>query len=329
MLRFRPFRNTDPPRVTEIWRSRAGDPALWQPVSVDLFEQLVFGKLHFDYEGLILAWDAGRPLGFAHASFAPDAAGHGISTETGTICVIVVRPDCDEAAVAAGLLDRCEAYLRQRGARVVYGGGVGPRSPFYAGLYGGCEVPGVLESDKVSRAVYPARGYAPVERIFLVQLDLSSFRVPFNRRQMECRRRLLVQVLMDPPVKDRWEAMTAGDFDSTRFELVPRGGGAPVAYAVVRAMEWGGVSRSGRVSGLVDLFVEPGSRRQGLATHLMGELARVLSGQGVAMLEMQPLERNNAFAEFCRKLGSRQIGEGIVYRKPLGDSQVFSGMKCE
>jgi len=301
--------------MTEIWRSRAGDPALLQPVSVDLFEQLIFGKLHFDYEGLILAWDAGRPLGFAHASFGPDAAGHWISTETGVICAVVVRPDCDEAVVAAGLLDRCEAYLRQRGARVVYGGGLPPRSPFYAGLYGGCEVPGVLESDKVVRALYPARGYAPVDRTFLFQLDLSSFRVPVDRRQMECRRRLLVQVLMDPPTKDRWDAMTAGDFDSTRFELVPRGGGPPVARAVVRAMEWGGASRSGRVAGLVDLFVEPGSRRQGLATHLVGELARVLSGQGVAILEMQPQERHEAFAEFCRKLGSRQIGEGIVYCK--------------
>jgi GNAT superfamily N-acetyltransferase len=319
MLQFRPFRNTDPPWITEIWRSRAGDPALLQPVSVDLFEQLIFGKLHFDYAGLILALDDGRPVGFAHASFGPDPAGHRISTETGVICVMVLRPDCDEAAVASGLLDRCEAYLRQHGARVLYGGGVSPLSPFYAGLYGGCEPPGVLESDNVSRALYPVHGYAAVDRTLLFQRELSSFRAPLDRQQVQCRRRLLVQVLMDPPARNRWEALTAGDFDSTHFELVPRGGGAQVAYAVVRAMEWDDASRSGRVAGLVDLFVEPASRRQGLATHLMDELARILSGQGVAFVEAMSLERNDALVQFCRKLGFQQIAEGMVYRKKIGE----------
>jgi ribosomal protein S18 acetylase RimI-like enzyme len=320
MLQFRAFRNTDPPRMTEIWRSRAGDPALLQPVSVDLFEQLVFGKLHFDHAGLTLGFDDGRPVGFAHASFGPDADGRRISTETGVICVIVVRPDCDEAAVAAGLLDHCEAYLREHGARVLYGGGVPPLSPFYAGLYGGCELPGVLDSDKVSRALYPARGYAAVDRTFLLQRDLSTFRARVDRQEMQCRRRLLVQVLMDSPARNRWEALTAGDFDSTRFELVPRGGGRPVAYAVVRATEWGNVSRSGRIAGLVDLFVEPASRREGLATHLMGELARVLTSQGVAFVEAQSLERNDALVQFYRKLGFQQIAEGVVYRKEIRDA---------
>ena len=320
MLQFRAFRNTDPPRLTEIWRSRAGDPALLQPVSVDLFEQLVFGKLHFDYAGLILAFEEGRPVGFGHASFGPDAAGQRVSTETGVICMIVVRPDCDEAAVAAGLLDRCEAYLRQRGARVLYGGGVPAVSPFYAGLYGGCELPGVLESDRVSRTLYPARGYAAVDRTLLFQLDLGGFRVPVDRRQLQCRRSLLVQVSTDPRAKNRWEALTTGDFDSTGFELVPRGGGRRLAYATVRATEWGNVSRSGRIAGLVDLFVEPASRRQGLATHLVGELARILSGQGVAFLETQSLQRNDTLVAFCRKLGFQQIAEGIVYRKEVRDS---------
>ncbi len=47
-----------------------------------------------------------------------------ISTEPGVICVVLVRPDCAEAEVAAGLLERCEDYLRRRGAKVLYGGGI-------------------------------------------------------------------------------------------------------------------------------------------------------------------------------------------------------------
>ena len=68
MLRYRTFCNTDPPAITSIWRSHAGRSGVLQPVSVDLFEQLVFGKLYFDYPGLILAFDEGRPVGFAHAA---------------------------------------------------------------------------------------------------------------------------------------------------------------------------------------------------------------------------------------------------------------------
>ncbi len=317
MLRYRGFRNTDPPVLAGIWRSRPGDVALVQPVSVDLFEQLVFGRLHFDYAGLILALDDDRPVGFAHASFGPNAAGDRICTGTGVTCLIVVRPDCDEAAVAAGLLDRCEAYLRQRGAKVLYGGGVWPVSPFYAGLYGGCEAPGVLESDLVSRQLYPARGYAAVDRTFLFRHDVSTSRPPMDRLQMQCRRRLLVQVIMDTPARTRWEASTVGDFEATRFELVPRGGGQQVAYAVVRAMEWGRAARPGRVAGLVDLFVEPGSRRQGLAAHLVGELSRNLSNQGVAFLEAQALQSNLPVLQLYRKLGFEQIAEGIVYRKEI------------
>ncbi len=315
MLRYRGFRNTDPPIVAEIWRSRAEDLALVQPVSADLLEQFVFGRLHFDYAGLILALDDDRPVGFAHASFGPDASEQRLSTETGVTCLIVVRPDCDQAAVAAGLLDRCEAYLRERGAKCLYGGGVWPLSPFYSGMCGGCETPGVLESDPSSRQLYTAHGYQPVDQILLFRQDLGSFRPPMDRLQVQCRRRLLVQVMVDVPPRSRWEALTVGEFEATRFELVPRGGGAQVGYALVRAMEWGRAGRPGRVAGLVELFVAPECRRQGVATYLIGELARSLANQGVTFLEAQARLSYPPLLQFYRKLGFQQVAEGVVYRK--------------
>ena len=101
MLTFRPFRNVDPPVLAALWRSRAGQPGLLQPVSPDLLEQLVFAKLYFDYDGLILAHDDGRPVGFAHAGFGPNETRSWISTETGVTCLILTRPDCDEDDRAA------------------------------------------------------------------------------------------------------------------------------------------------------------------------------------------------------------------------------------
>jgi len=48
MITYRTFRNTDPPLLVSVWRSRAGQRGLMQPVSADLLEQLLFGKLYFD-----------------------------------------------------------------------------------------------------------------------------------------------------------------------------------------------------------------------------------------------------------------------------------------
>ena len=67
----------------------------------------MFGKIHFDCAGLILAFDDDLPVGFAHASFGPNQRRDWISTEQGVICILVVRPDCTEKEVAAGLLERC------------------------------------------------------------------------------------------------------------------------------------------------------------------------------------------------------------------------------
>ena len=317
MLRFRTFRNTDPPLLAAIWRSRAGQSGLLQPVSVDLLEQLVFGKLHFDYAGLILALDGERPVGFAHASFGPDERQTWISTQTGVICLVCVRPDCAESEVAAGLLERCEAYLGSRGAKVVFGGAIRPRSPFYLGLYGGCDLPGVLDCDLVARSGFQARGFREVDLRVIFRRHLSGFRPPADRQQVQFRRRMMVQVIMDPPARSWWEACTTGDFELTRFELVPRGGGSIMAHAVVRAMDLADGSPTGRAAGVIELQVEPQHRRQGLATFLLAEALRVLASQGVAVIEAQIAESDAPAAALYEKLGFQPIGRGTVYWKEL------------
>ena len=93
MLTYRTFRNTDPPTLASIWRSRAEQQGLAQPLSVDLLEQYVFAKLYFDYQGLILACDDGEAVGFAHAGFGPNDEEDAVATELGTTCLVLTRPD--------------------------------------------------------------------------------------------------------------------------------------------------------------------------------------------------------------------------------------------
>jgi GNAT superfamily N-acetyltransferase len=315
MLTFRSFRNTDPPALAALWRSRAGQVGLFQPISCDLLEQLVFAKLYFDYAGLLLACDDGRPVGFAHAGFGPNAERNWTSTETGIICMLLVRPDCNEAEVSASLLERSEEYLRGRGARVFYGGGLAPLNPFYLGLYGSSELPGVLDSDAVARQAFAARGYQETERTVLLRRELTGFEALVSRQQMQVRRQMIVEVSVDVSTQTWWEASALGEFDLTRFDLLPRSGGTPVATALFRTMEPSGTASVSRAMGLTELMVDESHRRRGLAVFLLSEAFRQFLRQGIVHVDMLVQQSNAGALELFRKLGFQQFEQGGVWRK--------------
>ncbi len=157
MIRYRAFLNSDPPRLAEIWRACAGRGGLAQPVSTAMIELLVLAKQYFDREGVILALDDERPVGFAHAGFGPNETETDIATDLGVTLLVLTVPHPQQDAIAEQLLARSEAYLRGRGAKVLYAGGIRPLNPFYWGLYGGSEPPGVPDSDRESQALFRAR----------------------------------------------------------------------------------------------------------------------------------------------------------------------------
>jgi len=313
MLTYRTFRNTDPPAIVGIWRSRAGQPGLMHPVSVDLLEQLVFGKLYFDYQGLILVWDDGQPIGFAHAGFGPNEQESAVSFDYGVTCMLMTRTDRPE--VAGGLLERCEQYLLGRGAKVLYGGSIRPLNPFYLGLYGGSEPPGVLESDQLAQETFRAHGYREIDQTLIFEQSLGCFQPSVDRRQIQIRRQTTIQTTVDAPTETWWQACTIGDYDLTRFELLPRGGGQVLARALFRNVVPAGISTFVREAGLIDLHVDPAYRRQGLATALLSEAFATFLRQGITLVEVQTTAPNVAAGNLYRKLGFMQSGGGSVFRK--------------
>ena len=315
MLTYRSFRNADPPILAALWRSRKGLPGIAESVSTDLFEQFVFAKLYFDYAGLILAFDDGLPVGFAHAGFGPDEQLSAVSLDLGVTSIVVLRPDCAANEIAAGLLERCEQYLRARGAKVLYGGGIQPLNPFYLGLYGGSELPGVLDSDQVARDLFQSHDYREIERTKIAQIDISKFEAVIDRAQMQIRRQMVVEETIDCPTRNWWEACTLGEFDLTRFEMVPRCGGPSVASAIFRGMDPAGRNAPQRRSGLIELGVDPAYRRRGYAVFLLSEVFRQFKRQGIVSVEAQTMENNVAAINLYKKLGFAPIGEGMVYRK--------------
>ncbi len=220
-----------------------------------------------------------------------------------------------QAEVADGLLDRCEQYLRRHGARECCGGGFQPLHPFYIGLYGGSDLPGVLDSDTITRSVMAARGYHEVERTLLLSRNLDGFESQVDRQQMQIRRQMQVEVTADAPTRSRWEAFTVGGFDLTRFDLVIRGQSQAVATALFRSMEPSGTTGVGRAAGLIELSIAETQRRRGLATFLLNEAFRQFLRQGIVRVEVQTGEANTAAIGVFLKLGLQPTGRGGVWKK--------------
>jgi GNAT superfamily N-acetyltransferase len=229
--------------------------------------------------------------------------------------MILVRPDSDEAKVAEELLARSEDYLRNRGAKVIYGGGIRPLNAFYLGLYGGSELPGVLETDRLAHELYASHGYREIERTLLFHRELATFEGTVDRQQMQIRRQMLVEVVVDPPPRTWWEASTLGVFDLVHFALVPRSGGAPVATATFRTMELTPVAVRPESVGLIDIWVEESVRRRGLAIFLLTEAFRQFIKEGTRQVEIRAMQHNLAAQGMYRKLGFEQVCQGSVFRK--------------
>ena len=318
MIRYRPFRNTDPPALAEIWNAQPPSRGRAQPISVDWLETQVFAKPYFDREGLIVAVDEARPVGFAHASFGAADEARWYCTQLGVVSMVMVHPGRWSSDVGATLLGHAEDYLRRRGAQVLYGGGIRPLNGFYLGLYGGSELPGVLDTDHWLQQLFQSRGYREIDRTLVFQRPLDGFRAPIDRRQVQIRRRTKVQAVIDPPPATWWDACTIGAFDRTQFTLNQRDGGPVMASATYWDMRpladaWG---RS--AAGLFELHVAPKHRRQGLATFLLSDSFRQLHEAQVTLVEAQTMQRNTAAAGMYRKLGFEVVDQAAVYRKEEG-----------
>jgi ribosomal protein S18 acetylase RimI-like enzyme len=315
VIHFRPFRNSDPPLLAEVWRSQPSQRGLMQPMSPALFEQFVLSKSIFEPQGLILATNEDKVLGFVHAGFGANADETGLSTTRGVTSMLMIRAPEATSSLAAELLEQGENYLRSRGAAELYAGGIRPLDPFYLGLYGGSELSGILESDTQHVQLVSAEGYEEAERTLVLERDLASFRPAVDRGQMQLRRRTSLQVLVDPPTKTWWEACTFGEFDRTRFELQSRDACTTVASVTFWNIQPLSATWGVNAAGLIDLEVAPAERRQGVATYLLGEAFRHLSAQGLALVEVQVREGNESGLGLFEKLGFEQVDRAVSFRK--------------
>src|SRR5262249_49574697 len=147
---YRAFHNDDPPRLVEIWSETFTGRSAVSLRNPTPLEHYVFAKPYFDPAGLIIAEEEGVRLGFAHAAFGPTADGKALNPQLGIVAMLAVRPAHRRRGIGTALLRHSEQYLTARGATHILAGSMRPLNPFYFALYGGCDSPGILASDKLA-----------------------------------------------------------------------------------------------------------------------------------------------------------------------------------
>lgn len=280
-----------------------------------MLEFAVFSKAHFDRNGLIVAEHDGQVVGFAHAGFGPNEEGTGLDKSMGTTHMLMLRAGHEDDALVDMLLSASEEYLRSSGASVIYAGGIKPLNSFYLGLYGGSEIPGVLQANKLLRESCLRRGYTEAGQVSILQVDLVRFHPPVSRKVRQIGRTTRFEETVDPLSCNWWEACVWGSQQRDRFQLLDKNSGQPIATASFWDVQplsacWGICT-----AGLFELQVEPEWRRQGCASFLLGEAFRLLRRRGVATIEAQCMSTNEQALAFYQSLGFIEVDRGFVFRK--------------
>lgn len=315
MIRFRPYRNTDPPHLVALWRCQSPVGGLVQPMTAALFDEHVLGKSYFDRLGLVIATEDERPIGLVHAGFGPRGDASHVDMAVGAISLLLVEPREDRPQVADELLALAEDYLIHRGAKTIYTGTPDGRGPFYLGLICGSELPGVPTADEFALNLFRRHGYVESKPTTLFERDLAGLRPVIDRIQMQLRRRAAVEAIFDPLPRTWWEACTLGGYSTSGYVIRRRDGGPDPGSVLYWNMDPLSASRHARLAGMLDLRIETAARRQGWGKYLLSESLRHLASQGITAVQAQTTADQPEATELLRKLGFQEIATGIILKK--------------
>lgn len=317
MFRIRPFRNSDPPALAEIWRVQPDSRGIMQPMSLAVLEHFVWSKPYFDRLGLLVAEKDGQPVGFVHGGFGPSQERDDLSSSTGTVCMLQTLPEYEESSLGADLLQAVEGYLIERGATTLIGGECPPYIPFYHGVRSASEQVGVMAHDAWSRSVFANAGYTVDGEYLILNCHLPRIRPFVDRMQRQLARSFEVHPQMDHEFDNWWDTCTFGPTPRSCFQVRSKADHQPVGSIVWWDLDHGIWDSNRAIVGMSRLEITAEHRRAGLATFLTQSALKQLRGSGVSVVQVQVAAINDAGVEFFHKLGFEEVARGISFGKTV------------
>ncbi|REJ76739.1 MAG: GNAT family N-acetyltransferase [Planctomycetota bacterium] len=318
MIEYRTFRNTDPPQILRLWQECGLGRGAAQPGGTEALELFIFSQQFFDPEGLTLACEGGRVIGFAHAGFGCSDDQSRLDRSRGVICAVMVHPDFRRLGVGAALVRKSEEYLLSRGATEMRAGPAPGWDPFFFGLYGGTRPSGFLESDPNARPFFESLNYSAGPQHGVFQRRLGAKPDPMNLRLATIRRETELIVVPRPLDPTWWWYTHFGRWESAgidllRFRLVRKNAGEPIAAVTVIGLEQYEPVWKQRAIGLVDVSVETSLRGQGYGQALLLGVMRRLKQELVDVAEIHSPQENETAWKVIQSAGFEQVDTGIVY----------------
>jgi ribosomal protein S18 acetylase RimI-like enzyme len=315
VIQYRRFRNSDPPQLVEVWNDAfTGRGAVRLHYSSTL-ERFAFSKLFFDPDGLIVAEEDGRVVGFAHAGFGSTGDGKALDLQAGVVCALAVSPSHRRRGIGTELLKHSESYLHSRGAKRIHAGPMSPLDPFYFGTYGGSQLPGFLESDSATETFLTRRGYQLSKSVRVLQRRLSEPIKVFDARFIKHRQRYELCEDVVSRLGSWWQYNRFNGLEPRVFGLLDKNTGEYAAQAVYWEMEDFSLRWNVPAVGVVDWFVRPEVRRQGIGRFLIVHLVRKAQEENLEVMEIQLSSENQAANRLCQGLGFVQVDVGKMYEK--------------
>jgi ribosomal protein S18 acetylase RimI-like enzyme len=325
VIRFRPFRNTDPPALADVWNESHPARSAYPLRTPALLERWVFSKPYFDHQGLIVAYDDeadNRVVGYVLAGFGPNEDLTAIDTTNGVICSLAVRPEARRHGVARDLVGKAEEYLTARGSTILRAGPRWPYCPFGFGLYGGTNCPGFLTSDEGADPFFKSLGYEPAGTTLVFHKKLDAPLSITDGRFGLLRKRYETQVMRAAGVPSWWHDCVWGTLEPVEFRLVDKLANNFLAgRAIVWELEGYGWRWGFPSAGILDIQVRQDLRRQGLAKLLVAQVLRFLQDQFFGICELQAPSDQPELVGLCLASTMEQVDMGIAYIKRVGNQK--------
>ena len=319
MIRFRRFKNTDPPALADVWNESHPARSAYPLRTPALLERWLFSKPYFDPEGLIVAVDEddnNKVLGYILAGFGPNEEFNALDYSQGVICSLAVRPSARRHGVARDLVQRAEEYMTGRGATTLRAGPRWPYCPFGFGLYGGTNCPGFLASDAGADPFFRSLGYNPAGTTLVFHKKLDAPLSISDGRFAMLRRRYDTQVLRAAGVPSWWHDCVWGTLEPVEFRLVDKLlSNFLAARAVVWELEGYGWRWGFPSAGVLDIQVRQDLRKQGLAKLLMAQILRFLQDQFFGICEVHAADDQPELVGLCRSIAMEHVDTGTTYIK--------------
>ncbi len=317
MVTFRSFRNTDIPSLVKVWNDSFPNRGAVHLTTSSLFDRQVLCLPYFDPEGLIIAQEeeTDAVVGFAHSGFGPTEDQSQLDPAVGIICILAVRPSHRRQGIGTELLKRSEAYLLERGAKELFAGPSPLRNPFYLGLYGGSDTPGILTSDSLAGPFLKHHGYHPIETTIVYQrMMVDPLRIT-DPRFVSCRQQYDIYADASPARPTWWQNANLGMIEPIEFRMEEKTNQRVIAKAQVIELEGFTWKWNQPAVGISDVIVEEEFREKGLGKFFLTQILRFLQEQCFLIAEMQVPEENQPIIHLCQAMGFNPVDIGKTYKK--------------